>query len=80
MRVSGMLYTFGSLVLPALIAKSVCREVQAMFLVAPCVALGASALGFVMANYYDYPPAQMTVALLSLAFIVVWARRIANRQ
>jgi ABC-type Mn2+/Zn2+ transport system permease subunit len=75
MRVSGMLYTFGSLVLPALIAKNVCREVQTMFLVAPCVALGAGALGFVAANHYDYPPAQMTVALLSLAFIVVRGRR-----
>jgi zinc transport system permease protein len=75
MRVSGMLYTFGSLVLPALIAKNVCREVATMFVVAPCVALGTSGLGFVVANYYDYPPAQMTVALLSLAFIVVWGIR-----
>jgi ABC-type Mn2+/Zn2+ transport system permease subunit len=75
MRVSGMLYTFGSLVLPALIAKNVCREVATMFIVAPCVALGASGLGFVAANHYDYPPAQMTVALLSLAFIVVWGIR-----
>jgi zinc transport system permease protein len=71
MRVSGMLYTFGSLVLPALIAKSVCREVAMMFIVAPCVAIGADTFSFVVANYYDYPPAQMTVALLSMAFIIV---------
>jgi ABC-type Mn2+/Zn2+ transport system permease subunit len=76
MRVSGMLYTFGSLVLPALIAKSLCREVWTMFVVAPCFALGASAMGFVVANYYDYPPAQMTVALLCLTLSIVWGGRI----
>jgi ABC-type Mn2+/Zn2+ transport system permease subunit len=80
MRVSGMLYTFGSLVLPALIAKNVCHEVATMFIVAPCVALGAGVVGFVVANYYDYPPAQMTVALLSLAFVVAWGRRTGSRK
>ncbi|HEY7496621.1 MAG TPA: metal ABC transporter permease, partial [Candidatus Tectomicrobia bacterium] len=55
MRVSGMLYTFGSLVLPALVAKNLCREVATVFLVAPGIAIGSSALGFVLANYYDYP-------------------------
>jgi ABC-type Mn2+/Zn2+ transport system permease subunit len=75
MRVSGLLYTFGSLVLPALVAKNLCREVATVFLVAPGVAVGTSALGFVLANYYDYPPAQMTVALLSLWLIVAWGVR-----
>ena len=75
MRVSGMLYTFGSLVLPALVAKNLCREVSTVFLVAPGIAVGTSALGFVLANYYYYPPAQMTVALLSVALIVAWGLR-----
>jgi ABC-type Mn2+/Zn2+ transport system permease subunit len=39
MRVSGMLYTFGCLVLPALIAKHCCSEVRPLFLVAPLIAL-----------------------------------------
>lgn len=80
MRVSGMLYTFGSLVLPALVAKNVCREVAMVFLVAPGIAVGTSALGFVLANYYDYPPAQMTVALLSLLLIVAWGVRSWGRR
>ena len=80
MRVSGMLYTFGSLVLPALIAKNVCREVRTMFVVAPGFALGASAVGFVVANHYDYPPAQMTVALLCLALSIVWGGRTVSRS
>ena len=78
MRVSGMLYTFGSLVLPALVAKNLCREVSTVFLVAPGVAIGTSALGFVLANYYDYPPGQMTVVLLSICLMVAWGIRRAR--
>jgi ABC-type Mn2+/Zn2+ transport system permease subunit len=73
MRVSGMLYTFGSLVLPALVAKNLCHEVTSVFVVAPCIAIGTGALGFVLANYYDYPPAQMTVALLSMLLLLAWS-------
>lgn len=65
MRVSGLLYTFGLLVLPALVAKNLCREVRTLFLVAPLIAVSVGTLGFVLANHYDYPPAQMTVVLLS---------------
>jgi ABC-type Mn2+/Zn2+ transport system permease subunit len=75
MRVSGLLYTFGSLVLPALVAKNLCREVSSVFLVAPLIALGTGTIGFVLANYYDYPPAQMTVALLSLLLLLAWVVR-----
>jgi ABC-type Mn2+/Zn2+ transport system permease subunit len=72
MRVSGVLYTCGNLVLPALVAKHLCGEVGTVFVVAPCIALGTGALGFILANYYDYPPAQMTVALLSVCLLVAW--------
>lgn len=74
MRSSGMLYTFGCLVLPALVAKSHCREVLSMFFVAPCVALTIGTAGFIFANHYDYPPAQMTVALLCLLLVLAWLK------
>ena len=74
-RVSGMLFTFGSLVLPALVAKNVCREVRPMFLIAPLVALVANSVGFVLANRYDFPPAQMNVALASVLLLVAWLHR-----
>jgi ABC-type Mn2+/Zn2+ transport system permease subunit len=63
-RSAGMLYTFGCLVLPALVAKNVCREVRSMFIVAPVIGVGTATVGFMLANTYDDPPAQMTVALL----------------
>jgi zinc transport system permease protein len=74
-RASGLLYTFGCLVLPALVAKNVCREVRPMFLVAPVVAVGTAAVAFVLAHAYDDPPAQMTVALLGLVLVVAWGVR-----
>jgi zinc/manganese transport system permease protein len=74
MRVSGLLYTFGNLVLPALIAKNLCREVRVLFWFAPIIAVGVSVIGFVLANHFDYPPAQMTVALLSLSLVMTWGR------
>ncbi len=80
MRVSGLLYTFGSLVLPALIAKNLCQEVKMLFCVAPVIAVGASIMGFVMANHFDYPPAQMTVALLSLSLVLTWAKGLRRRR
>ena len=79
---SGLLYTFGCLVLPALVAKNLCREVRTMFLVSPLVGAFTGILGFVLANHFDYPPGQMTVAVLCLELVGVWAirnRRIAVR-
>ncbi len=74
-RASGMLYTFGCLVLPALVAKNLCREVRYMFLVAPIVAVGTGAIGFLLANQYDFPPGQMTVALFCLGLTIAWIFR-----
>jgi ABC-type Mn2+/Zn2+ transport system permease subunit len=70
-----MLYTFGCLVLPALVAKNICREVRTMFFVAPVVAVGTGAIGFLLANQYDYPPGQMTVCLFCLELMGAWIFR-----
>jgi ABC-type Mn2+/Zn2+ transport system permease subunit len=74
-RASGMLFTFGSLVLPPLVAKNLCREVAPMFVVAPAVSLVANTLGFVLAHRYDFPPAQMNVALAGLLLLIAWLVR-----
>jgi ABC-type Mn2+/Zn2+ transport system permease subunit len=71
-RAAGMLYTFGALVLPALVAKHLCREVRSMFWWSPVLAFGTATVGFVLANHYDFPPAQMTVALLGALLAVAW--------
>lgn len=80
MRASGLLYTFGCLVLPALVAKNISREIRTMFLVAPLVAVSVGVGGFVLANYYDFPPAQMTVILLCLTLALAWFVRSRRRR
>jgi ABC-type Mn2+/Zn2+ transport system permease subunit len=77
--VSGVIYSFGCLVLPALVAKNLCREVGQMFLVSPLVALAAAVAGFVLANAYDLPPGQAAVALLSVALVGAWIVRALRR-
>lgn len=74
-RISGVAYTFGCLVLPALVAKNLCREVVSMFWVAPAAALATSAASFVLANHYDFPPAQVAVALLCAFLVAAWSAR-----
>ena len=79
-RVSGTLYTFGCLVLPALVAKNLCREIRPLLWVSPVIAFTFSLLSFVLAHHYDYPPAQMTVAILSLALVLAWGIRSVRRR
>jgi ABC-type Mn2+/Zn2+ transport system permease subunit len=73
-----MLYTFGCLVLPAMAAKALCREVAQMFWVAPVAGVLSSVAAFVIANEYDYPPGQMTVAILSAVVVLAWIVRRAR--
>lgn len=74
-HVSGVTYTFGSLVLPPLIAKNVCREMRAMFVAAPAIALVTTLAAFVAANHWDYPPAHVAVALWVVLLAAVWVVR-----
>lgn len=75
MRVTGLLFTFGTLVLPALAAAALCKETATMFWAAPLIAFGCSAIGFVLANHYDDPPGQMGVAVQALAVALIWLAR-----
>jgi ABC-type Mn2+/Zn2+ transport system permease subunit len=74
-RVSGTLYTFGCLVLPALVAKNVSREIRPLLARAPAIALASAAAGFVLANHYDLPPAHVVVALLCALLLASWVAR-----
>lgn len=79
MRISGLLYTFGCLVLPALVARSLGREIRPLLVTAPLVALAAAVPGFVLAHGLDTPPAHTTVALLCAALLGAWALRRVRR-
>ena len=80
-RVSGTLYSFGCLVLPALCAKHWVREMRPLLLLAPAIGVGAAVLGFVLAHGLDTPPAHTTVSLLCVALPISWLRsRLRGRQ
>jgi ABC-type Mn2+/Zn2+ transport system permease subunit len=69
---AGMIYTFGCLVLPAMAARKICREVRPMFVVAPAIGLGRAALAFLLAHGVDMPPAQMAVAFQCTVLALAW--------
>jgi ABC-type Mn2+/Zn2+ transport system permease subunit len=71
-HVAGVIYTFASLVLPALIAKNLSQEVRSMFFISPLVASTTGIFSFMLANYYDYPPGQMATAVLCFVLVVAW--------
>lgn len=74
-RVSGLIFAFGCLVLPALIAKSLARQVRTLFWLAPVVALATSAFAFVVANAHDFPPGQVTAAVQGSVLLFAWLYR-----
>lgn len=69
---SGLLYTFGCLVLPAMAARTICREVRSQFWVAPVIALLGVLPGFTIANHHDLPPGQVSVLILAFLVPLAW--------
>lgn len=74
-RGAGLLYAFGCLVLPALAARLLCREIRPMYGTAAGFALVTALVAFVLAHAWDFPPAQLTVALQALLVGLLWMRR-----
>ena len=79
MRVSGLVFTFGFLVLPALVAKGTVREMRSMLWLAPVVAVVVAMMSFFIAHGYDLPPAHVAVAGLCGAVAVAWSLRSLRR-
>ena len=71
MHVAGFMYTFGCLLLPAMMAKSLCRTVRGQLLAAPLLFLAFGFAAFVLDNHLDFPPAQFAVGLMALALLPV---------
>jgi ABC-type Mn2+/Zn2+ transport system permease subunit len=78
-HVAGVLFAFGALVLPALAAKNLCREVREMLVASPLLAVTFTLAGLVIANAKDYPPGQMAVALYAALLATAWAWRARSR-
>lgn len=70
MKATGLIYSFGALILPTLIAIKMCRTMHRVLWMSPIIGLSTSVVGCVVANSVDYPPALATVALQSLLYIL----------
>ena len=69
LRASGMLYAFGYLVLPALFARQLCRNMRTVFIVAPIAALLIAVAAFAIGNHWDLPQAPLAVSLMAVALL-----------
>ncbi|MBY0274791.1 metal ABC transporter permease [Candidatus Binatia bacterium] len=79
-RVAGAIFTFGCLVLPALAARSFCREVRAMLWVAPVASLATAGVAFVVAHDLDFPPGQTTAFAQCMLLVAAWAARFVRAR
>lgn len=80
LRATGMLFSFGMLVLPTLFARDLGNRALPLFWRAPAAALAAAAVGFLLAHHWDLPPAQTAVALLAVAWLPARALGSARRR
>lgn len=67
LHVAGLLYTFGALVLPAMAARLLGRELATLAWLSPAIAIGLAVLGTACADAWDLPPAQVVVAFWASA-------------
>ena len=74
-RSAGMLFTFGCLVIPVMIAKQTCGNVRSLFLVSPVIACSASLIGLWLSYIWDLPPGQVVVVLLCVLLIPAYIVR-----
>lgn len=79
----GLLFTFGCLVLPAMVTSLLCRHAWMLLVVTPVVAVGCVVAGVAGGHAYDLPPSQVSVmamaALVPVGAIVAWVRRYRSR-
>jgi zinc transport system permease protein len=74
----GVIYTFGCLVLPALVARNICRNTAPMFWVAAVIGVVAALTGLMLAHRFDFPPGQLIVAILGGFLALSWGWRELN--
>lgn len=70
LRVAGLLFVAGCLVLPALAARRWVSTTRSVSMLAPAVALGSTLIGTVLAHLGDLPLGQVVVAVLSLTVLL----------
>ncbi|QDU71824.1 metal ABC transporter permease [Mucisphaera calidilacus] len=74
-RSTGVLFTFGALAVPVMIAKQVCGEVRSLFLLAPVLGAVLSFIGLWLGHAWDLPPGQAAVSVMCVVLLVAHLAR-----
>lgn len=69
-RIAGVLFVFGSLIIPPMIALSCFRRIKAIFSFSVIVAMISVLSGLVISYYADLPSSPTIVAMYSILFIL----------
>ncbi|MFO1077460.1 MAG: metal ABC transporter permease [Planctomycetota bacterium] len=77
---TGLLFAFGSLVLPVLLARGIARSLAAVLWLAPVLGVATTALALVVAHVADLPPGQVAVGGLALLLVVPVGSAAAMRR
>ncbi|WP_428386249.1 metal ABC transporter permease [Mucisphaera sp.] len=76
-RSTGVLFAFGALAIPVMIAKQIAGEVRSLFLLAPLLAIMLSFTGLWLGHLWDFPPGQAAVSVMCLALLITHLARLA---
>lgn len=71
-RISGVLFTFGCLILPPLAAKVLSKNLSSLFWLSPLIAGFSTLGGFILAIHYDFPLGHMVIFILAMVLILSW--------
>lgn len=69
MRISGLIFVFGSLLVPAMVGLLVGRRIEHIFLISIIVVVSSTLVGFILSYRWDLPTAPAIVSLYGLIFI-----------
>jgi len=73
---AGVVFTFGCLVLPVMIAKQFFGEVRLLLIASPIIGAGGAIVGLALAYIWNLPPGQVVVVLLGGAMAVAVGFRV----
>lgn len=71
----GLLFTFGSMILPALSARNIVGEIRWLFILSPILASFGTFLGLFFSASNDLPPGQTAVFVHSIILVLSWLGR-----
>ena len=75
LRIAGLVFTFGYLVLPAMASRELSRSPLQLLIITPALALCASVIGFYSASWLDVPMTHMAVLVIAIFALVSFLGR-----